>query len=377
MLYLICKLVEKVFVCFWCQSMKIKRKTLRFLDLTSKTFGEKKNLSDIFESTYKNKNGKTILYSRGKKIQAFFTEDSKLYITPREAKLLRKGVKLNRSIRDWDNLSSRVVSDFVRYQPNQSSVLLEMLEKRYELLKENAAQASQDLLGQFSLIRLWNLSIVGSILFGMVTMTFVYRYLGQGADAATTQVAAQVAAGQQAVQLPSQVETFSLATNFGKDAILEESFSKQIEEIQRASDQAALEKEIYGMVKGHPIEKMVPYIAKQDRTVAAFIVAIAKKESGWGQHHPVLNGQDCNNYWGYRGIREKMGTGGHTCFDNPEDAVNTVAKRIKTLAQENGRDTAAKMVIWKCGNDCEATGGQAAANKWISDVDSIFEQLNS
>jgi len=148
-------------------------------------------------------------------------------------------------------------------------------------------------------------------------------------------------------------------------------------ELQTASDQAALEKEIYSMVKGHPIEKMVPYIAKQDRAVAAFFVAIAKKESNWGERVPVLEGKDCYNYVGYRGQRDRMGTGGHTCFDSPQDAVDTVAKRIKTLVKENERDTAAKMVVWKCGSNCEVTGGQAAANKWIKDVDSILQKFKT
>lgn len=348
--------------------MNIKRKTFRYLDMRSNNSNN--DLSKIIESGFASDAQKAVLYSRGKKTDAFFTEDSKLYITPREARLMRKGVKLDRSVHKWDNLSSRVVKEFVQYKPSQTSLLLELLENRYELMRENAERASQNLLGQFSLIRLWNLSIVGSILFGMVTMTFVYRYLGQGAAAAAGD-SKQIAAQEQTVN-SSQGKVLGASV---EAADSEDSFSKQVEEIQKASDRAALEREIYGMVKGHPMEKMVPYIAQQDRTVAAFIVAIAKKESGWGDHHPVLNDKDCNNYWGYRGQREKMGTGGHTCFDSPEDAVNTVAKRIKTLVEENDRNTPEKMVIWKCGKSCAATGGQAAANKWISDVDLYFQKF--
>ncbi len=354
--------------------MNIERKNLRYLDFKSRN--KNKNSEDFFENSLNGNNVKTVLYSRGKKINAFFTEDSKLYITPREAKLMRRGIALNRKTKGWDNLSSRVVSNFVKYQPSKSSLLIELLEKRYALMKESAAEASQNFVGQFTLLRLWNLSVVGSILFGMVTMTYVYRYLGQGASADSENIK-QVAAQTQTVDPAQQGRVLGMASELAQNTDSEESFSKQIEEIQKASDQAALEKEIYGIVKGHPIEKMVPYIAQQDRTVAAFIVAIARKESGWGEHYPVLNGEDCYNYWGYRGQRDKMGTGGHTCFDNPEDAVNTVAKRIKTLAEENGRDTAAKMVVWKCGGSCAATGGQAAANKWISDVDTIFQVLKT
>ena len=137
----------------------------------------------------------------------------------------------------------------------------------------------------------------------------------------------------------------------------------------------ALEKEILAMVKGYPIETMVPEIVKQDKIVAAFMIAIAKKESSWGVHVPVYQGQDCFNYWGWRG-KNPVGTGGHTCFDSPKDAVDTVAARIAILIDEYGRNTPAKMVVWKCGRDCEATGGQAAANKWIADVNLYFKKLN-
>jgi hypothetical protein len=30
---------------------------------------------------------------------------------------------------------------------------------------------------------------------------------------------------------------------------------------------------------------------------------------------------------------------------------------------------------WKCGGNCEATGGKAAADKWAIDVDSIFKKF--
>jgi hypothetical protein len=355
--------------------MNTKRKTFRSLDIKSKN---SINSLNVLGGSSGLKTDKAIFYSRGKKTKAFFTEDSKLYITPKEAELMRKGLKLDRQTCKWDSLSSRVINDFVKYRPSQPSLLLYLLEKRYELMQENFAQASQNLIGHFSLVRLWNLSIVGSILFGMVTMTFIYKYLGQGASASSS--ADQLTAQVQNIELSQQnnILASSDASNlFGNAGLQEPLFSAQVEEIQKASDQAELEREIYGMVKGYPIEKMVPYIAKQDRTVAAFMIAIAKKESNWGRRVPLLDGQDCYNYVGYRGQREKMGTGGHTCFDSPEDAVNTVAKRIATLVEENDRNTPEKMVIWKCGQSCAATGGQAAANKWIQDVDTIFQKFKT
>jgi predicted DNA-binding WGR domain protein len=127
------------------------------------------------------------------------------------------------------------------------------------------------------------------------------------------------------------------------------------------------------MLEGYPMQEVAPYIATQNREVAAFLVAIAKKESGWGKHTPKLNGQECYNYWGYRGKREKMGSGGHTCFDSPEDAVNTVSRRIKSLIKK-GYDTPEKIVVWKCGYSC-AGHSSASVNKWIQDVDLYYQQM--
>jgi hypothetical protein len=304
----------------------------------------------------------SVLFSRGKRSENFFTEDSGLYITPREQKLLRKGIKIDRRAKKWDSISSRIVHNFVCCQPSKADGLLEILEKRYRQFAESTVGASENFVKSFSLVRLWNLSVIGSILLGMVLMTFVYRYMGQGASAQQVLVGSNVQTGQVLGEETS-----------ADDA---QAFADQVLAIEKINDQQSLEKEIRDMVKGYPIAKMVPYIAQKDRTVAAFLIAIARKESSWGVHVPVLNGQDCYNYWGYRGLRLLMGTGGHTCFNSPEDAVDTVSKRLATLIDEYGKNTPEKMVIWKCGSDCEATGGQAAANKWISDVTMYFDRLN-
>lgn len=337
-----------------------KTKKTKFIDITSSVGQRRKtDLEKILTPGKFN----SILFTRGKKIDRFFTEDSKLYITPKEFSRIKNGVLLDRSTRKWDSLSSRIVNDFTKQVPAGQSVLMGILEERYAKLNESISQASQNIESHFSLIRLWNLSIVGSILFGMVMMTFVYKYLGQGA------AADQIAFSQSPQQIQSEMKIMQADTS--KD---NEEFTKQVLEIEKANDKKFLEKEIREMVKGYPIEKMVPYIAQQDRTVAAFIVGIAKKESAWGQRVPVLNGQDCYNYWGYRGKRKLMGTGGHTCFNSPKDAVETVSKRIATLIEEHGKDTPAKMVdTWKCGTSCE---GDAGASKWISDVTGYFNQIN-
>ena len=65
----------------------------------------------------------------------------------------------------------------------------------------------------------------------------------------------------------------------------------------------------------------------------------------------------------------------HTCFDSPKDAVDTVAKRIETLVNNEKLNTAAKMVVWKCGYDC-SWDSKIDVQKWISDVDYYFQKLN-
>ncbi len=137
-----------------------------------------------------------------------------------------------------------------------------------------------------------------------------------------------------------------------------------------------LKNQLSDILVGTPMENMIEPISKQDRTIAAFLVGIALKESQFGKHSPKLHGQDCYNYWGYRGKRARMGTGGHTCFDSPEDAVNTVSKRLKTLVFKQHRTTPQKMLIWKCGNSC-ATHSPTSVAKWVADVSIYFNKLNS
>jgi len=144
---------------------------------------------------------------------------------------------------------------------------------------------------------------------------------------------------------------------------------KQFEKVK----QEDLEIEINKIVDGSPMKKMTPLIAQLDNRVAAFMVAIAKKESNLGRRVPVLNGEDCFNYWGYRGIRDRMGSGGHTCFDSPKDAVETVSKRISELVKAD-IDTPQEMVIWKCGSSC-AGHSDYSVEKWINDVELYYDKF--
>jgi len=227
-----------------------------------------------------------------------------------------------------------------------------------------------DIFRKMPLIRAWNISLAAAMIFGMFATTMTYHYLGQNVSARM------------------QLANSSAESNNDQGRVLgEENFNESIdpeyitkilsEDIEGGKELSSdeFEKKLRSFVKGYPIEQMVPYIAKQNHITAAFMIAIARKESSWGVHVPVLDGQDCFNYWGFRAIRPRMGTGGHTCFDSPEDAVNSVAKRIDVLVSKEGLDTPEKMIVWKCGYDC-SWDNQAAMKKWISDVDKYFQQLN-
>ena len=321
---------------------------------------------------------KSTLFSRGKKMESFFTEDSGLYITPREQKMTEKGAELDRHKRKWDSLSSRVVKRYQTFRPNENDILSQTLEDRYEKIQEDFRTG---ILSYFSPPKFWNTSIIGAILLGMFSMSMIYRYLGPGVSA--NDLSYNQVPQTELVQESNSGEVLGVEAEKSEEKEdiwneeTEKDFVNQVAEYLETREKKEVEKKVTEMVEGYPIEAMIPYIMEQDRTVIAFLIGIAKKESNWGKRIPVLNGQDCYNYWGYRGKRRLMGSGGHTCFNSRKDAVDTVAKRIKDLVEKYDRDTPAEMVVWKCGSNCAVTGGQAAANKWISDVDMYFRKLNS
>ncbi len=134
-----------------------------------------------------------------------------------------------------------------------------------------------------------------------------------------------------------------------------------------------MEIKIKAMVSGHPIEKMVPTIASQQSNVAAFLVAIAKKESNWGKNSPQKDGKECYNYWGYRGEYNQTDSG-YSCFDSPEQAVSEVGGRIRELVMQKV-DTPREMVYpWKCGWDCSGHSPESVS-KWVRDVAYYYGKL--
>lgn len=124
------------------------------------------------------------------------------------------------------------------------------------------------------------------------------------------------------------------------------------------------------MVSGHPIENMLPFIAKRNPVTAAFLVSIAKKESNWGKRSPRSAKGDCFNYWGFKDHRFPF-VSGHSCFPSAEAAVEAVGNRIDKLVSQ-GRDNPAELVVWKCGSACAKDGNKG---KWISDVNLYFRPI--
>lgn len=133
-----------------------------------------------------------------------------------------------------------------------------------------------------------------------------------------------------------------------------------------------LERDIKKIVAKHPIEKMAPYIAKQDKVVAAYLVAIAKKESNWGKYSPQKDGKSCYNYWGYRGTYNQTQSG-YSCFNSPAQAVRVVGKRMAELIDQD-INTPRKMVVWKCGSIC-SSHNPYSVNKWIQDVNLYYNKF--
>lgn len=145
------------------------------------------------------------------------------------------------------------------------------------------------------------------------------------------------------------------------------------EKIETESD-SDLKSDVAGIVKNTPMAAMVDPISEKDRTVAAFIVGIAMKESKFGVYSPKLGGRDCYNYWGFKGGGKTV-AGGYTCFGSPEDAVDAVGKRIEKMVAKGVRSPA-QAIGWKCGSSC-AGHDPSGVRKWIADVAINFNKINS
>jgi hypothetical protein len=135
-----------------------------------------------------------------------------------------------------------------------------------------------------------------------------------------------------------------------------------------------LKNDIAKIVKNTPMAAMIDSISEKDRTVAAFIVGIAMKESKFGVYAPHVGGRDCYNYWGLK-AGGRTTAGGYTCFASPEDAVSVVGKTVEKMVAKGVR-TPAQAISWKCGSSC-AGHDPTGVRKWIADVGVNFYKINS
>lgn len=230
---------------------------------------------------------------------------------------------------------------------------------RFENLLEIVREWGQDVsrfMPRFTPNKLVYGSIMSGVAFGMISLGLIEKTFESSATAS------------EGVETTQKVETVNLTTeNYQPE---KDVFMQYFSDAADAEYQAGVRE----LVKGHPIEEMLPYIFEKDRITAAFLIGIAKKESNWGKRVPVLDGQDCFNYWGYRGQRRLMGTGGHTCFNSRKDAVDTVAKRLEKLINSERLDSPEKLIVWKCGMSCEGHSRESV-QKWISDVDAYYSEM--
>ncbi len=153
-----------------------------------------------------------------------------------------------------------------------------------------------------------------------------------------------------------------------------EEYQKNIAKRESKESKNKLKEDIERIVKNTPMAAMVDPISEKDRTVAAFLVGIAMKESKFGIYSPRLGGRDCYNYWGFKGGGRTV-AGGYSCFSSPDEAVEAVSGRIEKMVSR-GIHTPAQAIGWKCGSSCAGHGAESV-RKWISDVAVNFYKINS
>ncbi len=260
--------------------------------------------------------------------------------------------------KSFDGIHAEPASFFLKVRKQPLALTFKQIFRRAQIISRRTRRLILAYIPSFAPRKLVYGSLSGGVALGMVGMGFVGQLSGPEVSARSSEPETPIVEQAEAIELPPY--------NFDNDIFFEY--------FNNASDDA-YEENIRRMVVGHPIEEMLPYIFEKDHLVAAFLIGIAKKESNWGKRVPVLEGQDCFNYWGYRGVRKMMGTGGHTCFNSRKDAVDTVAKRLETLIHSQKMDTPEKLIIWKCGYSCEGHSRESV-KKWISDVDRYFREAS-
>jgi len=382
-------------------------------------------LHEVIENN-QNKNTQTLLLGGGR-TEFFVTKDSRKYISKEQQYKKDTSYDYIDSRGYFDSVHLRYVRTYCASEVQQRHIIAEFRNAR-----DVATSFRTALKLDLSPIRMWQVSLAGAVLFGMISMNMIYKNLGQSAMAKgddkmivneavervidkkveteivektegkkqeeqkidnTKDVKQVVTEKIEKVKVDSvhkgapvvesaevkeggdEVEEKIEKTKQSVDSVQKKQNEKDEDKSEVVKEEYSLEREAKEMVEGYPIEKMLPYILEQDPEVAKYLIAMAKQESQWGKRVPVLNGQDCYNYWGYRSKRKLMGSGGHTCFNSRKDAVETVGKRIHELIYKYDRKTADRLIVWKCGSSC-AGHSQEGVDRWIGTVGNYYEALS-
>ncbi|QQS61645.1 MAG: hypothetical protein IPN70_01810 [Candidatus Moraniibacteriota bacterium] len=342
---------------------------------------------DIYQTKKRNQKperDEIFFLSRGVRSNRFFTEDSYRYITSHEEVLFHQNYRRIERRKLFDGVMHRQEKIPYRNILHDTQKIRWALEGSWFQWRRKLVDVREGLEISISPIRAWNFSLVGAVLFGMLSMSMIYRSFGQSVSAqkeiklADESAYSEGISEEEGIVLGEAIEFIQKSEadylmEIKEDDRVKEELRKR-EESEQTAKKKAFQKEIRDMVKGYPIEQMLPYIFEQDDIIAAYLIAIAKKESNWGKRVPVLEGEDCFNYWGYRSVRERMGTGGHTCFDSPKEAIDIVGKRISWFVYNQKRETPEDLIIWKCGSSC-AAHDPYSVKKWIQDVDLYFSKI--
>lgn len=349
------------------------------------------------------KNVSQSVLGREYRTKFFVTEESQKYLSQvalYEETFSRYRVDARKRV---DSLHVRSIQ---KYSPHE--LLYMKIEASFASMRSQIFDLKRMRALHVSPVRMWQMSMACAMVFGMVTISMIYKNLGTGAQASNDGsvhafdvdpvVASVNASGEEFKRLPTADKIFSeeelvsqkqeqkekLAQELAEAArvqkIQEQEQKVALEEAKQTAavlvDQERFEQKAQEMVAGYPIEKMLPEILKLDREVAIYMIAMAKQESQWGKRVPVLHNEDCYNYWGFRAKRERMGTGGHTCFDSREEAVTVVGKRVHDLIYEYKRTTPERMLVWKCGRSCDGHSPQGVKN-WVTTVTMYRDALKS
>ena len=119
------------------------------------------------------------LLSRGNRSERFFTEDSYRYITPDEEALFHRNYCRVERKKVFDGVFSRYEKVPYKNIFYDTQRIQWALESSWFQWRAKLVDVRRGLEISVSPARAWNFSIVGAMLFGMLSMSIIYRSFGQ------------------------------------------------------------------------------------------------------------------------------------------------------------------------------------------------------